>query len=204
MADHILSPLLTRLRCSVRPTDGLDHSDRHLLERYAAGRDAAAFEALVRRHGPRVWSACRAVLADPADADDAFQATFLVLLDKAGSVRWESSLGGWLYAVAHRVSVRLRARSARRRRLDAGLAPRPPEQPTDLSWREACAVLHDELDRLPERYRRPLMLCYLEGRSRDEAARQLGWSEGSVKGRLERGRELLRRRLLRRGIGLSA
>lgn len=181
-------------------------TDRELLDRYRHGGDQEAFAALVRRHGRLVLSACRQVLSDPADIDDAFQAAFLVLLRRARSMDWQQSLGGWLHAVAHRVAVHARAEGRRRR--DRESRAMPPERgeaeaPVELSWREACAILHEELEALPERYRLPLLLCYLEGQSRDEAARNLGWTVGALRGLLERGRERLRRRLLRRGVGLS-
>jgi RNA polymerase sigma factor (sigma-70 family) len=171
-----------------------------------AGRDEAAFAALLRRHGPAVRAACRRVLGDGPDADDAFQATFLVLWQHGHRVRRGRSVGSWLYGVAHRVACQARSAAVRRSQVEsrAAAAQVAPAEPSDLSWREACAVLHEELDRLPERYRMPLLLCYLEGKSRDEAARALGWSLGALKGRLERGRTLLRARLARRGIGLSA
>jgi RNA polymerase sigma factor (sigma-70 family) len=181
---------------------GETQSDRQLLDRFTTHGDQAAFADLVRRHGGRVLAACRQVLTDSADVDDAFQATFLVLLDKARAIRWQPSLGGWLTAVAHRVAVRARD-AARRRKRHEGESVKS-DAVIDPSWREACGVLHEELDRLPDRYRLPLVLCYLRGLSRDETAAQLGWSVGSVKGRLERGRDRLRRRLMRRGIDLSA
>jgi RNA polymerase sigma factor (sigma-70 family) len=179
--------------------------DAALLARCRGGDDRAAFEALVRRHGPRVLAACRKVLADPADIDDAFQATFLVLLQKPRAVRKADAVGAWLYGVAHRVAVRARDLAARRRTLLKRVLATDEAPPApDLSWKEACAALHHELDRLPDTLRLPLVLCYLEGLSRDEAAAQLGWTLNEVRGRLERGRDRLRRRLQRRGIALSA
>ena len=191
-----------RTAAATRPGE----SDRELLTRYARDKDEAAFEALVRRHGRAVLAACRHVLSDPADVDDAFQATFLVLLKKAQSADWQDSLGGWLYAVAHRVAVSARANARRRQTREQAAAGRAATEagPPDLSWREAVGVLHEELNRLPAKYRLPLLLCYLDGRSRDEAAADLGWSPGAVKGCLERGRDLLATRLGRRGITLSA
>src|SRR5439155_12116175 len=165
----------------------------------------SAFERLVWRHGPAVLAACRKVLSVEADAEDAFQATFLALLQGARSIRQRNAVGAWLCGVAHRIAVdaladTLRRRQRERRAARTEAAPAAP----DLSWREACAALHRELDRLPDKYRLPLVLCYLRGLSRDEAARQLGWTVQSLKGRLERGRLLLRDRLARRGITLSA
>jgi RNA polymerase sigma factor (sigma-70 family) len=199
MSGTALVPILRHLR---RTATAEAVPDRLLLGRFAADNDQAAFAAVVRRHARLVWCACRRVLGEAADAEDAFQATFLVLARRAGSVRWRESAGPWLYGVAHRVSLRARAAAARRRRRERqAAAPHDTARPpADLSWREACAALHEELDRLPEKFRLPLLLCYLEGKSRDEAARELGWSAGAVKGCLERGRCALRRRLERRGL----
>lgn len=174
-------------------------SDRDLLHRYARDRDEAAFEALVRRYGVGVWSAC--VRLAGRDAEDAFQAVFLTLSRKAGTVN--GSLPAWLHAVARRVASTLR-RNARRRSTIEATAARPDlANCTDSSLREALALLDEELSRLPERYRAVLIVCCIEGRSRDEAAVQLGWSAGQVKGRLERAREMLRTRLARRGVELG-
>jgi RNA polymerase sigma factor (sigma-70 family) len=180
--------------------------DADLLGRVAIDRDEDAFETIVRRHGSAVRAACRRVLGPTPDADDAFQATFVVFWREATRVRKSGSVGAWLYGTAHRIACQARIAAARRRRLEQHAAAATPigMEPTDPSWREACGVLHEELDRLPDRFRLPLVLCYLESKSRDEAAAQLGWSVGSVKGRLERGRDRLRRRLMRRGIDLSA
>src|SRR5262245_20331111 len=175
-------------------------SDRELLDQFTQTRDSTAFETLVRRHGPQVLATCRKVLPG-ADADDAFQATFLALASDARRVR--TAVGGWLVVVAHRVAVRLRSAERRRSAIEARHAG-PAADERDPSWRDACAVLHAELDKLPETFRRPLVLCYLRGLSRDEAARELGWTEGTLKGRLERGRLKLRGRLKKRGLTLSA
>jgi RNA polymerase sigma factor (sigma-70 family) len=198
------SPALTDLVRQLRTLDSATDSD--LLDRYLSLRDQEAFETLVQRHQQTVLSACRQVLTDTADIDDAFQATFLVLLSKTKSACWRPSLGGWLYAVAHRVAVHLRRTQQRRLRREAQVAIQQgvASQPLDLSWRESIVVLHEELDRLPHRFRLPLLLCYLEGLSRDEAATQLGWTAGTLRGRLARGRRMLHRKLIRRGITLSA
>ncbi len=179
-------------------------SDRELLRRFAARRDETAFAALVRRRGLMVYHTCRRVLRHDQDAEDAFQATFLVLARKAGSRAWQDSVAGWLHLVARRLA--LKARRPGRPTADvAADAPSPAPDPLDeLSGRELCAAVDEELSRLPSGYRSAVLLCCLQGLARDEAARQLGWSFGELKGRLERGRELLRRRLGRRGIALSA
>jgi RNA polymerase sigma factor (sigma-70 family) len=146
------------------------------------------------------------VLRDEADVEDAFQATFLTLLRKAATIRRGQALAGWLFRVARNLALHARAGAGRRRECEARAPDRPAgaEASDSLSWREACAVLHEELDRLPEQFRLPLLLCYLQGQTRDEAAKQLGWSVQSLKGRLERGRQRLRDRLARRGVALSA
>jgi RNA polymerase sigma factor (sigma-70 family) len=173
-------------------------SDRDLLDQYARDRDEAAFEALVRRYGAGVWAAC--VRLAGRDAEDAFQAVFLILARKAGTVT--GSLPAWLHAVTRRVAANLRRNARRRGEIEA--AVRQPEPLTDdPTLREGLALLDEELSRLPEQYRTVLIVCCLEGRSRDEAAAQLGWSEGQIKGRLERAREMLRIRLGRRGVELG-
>ena len=181
-------------------------SDTELLDRFRQRGDESAFAALVRRHGATVLSACRRILSDPADVDDAFQATFLVLFRKIRTAHGPT-IGTWLRAVAHRIAVRARSdshRRALREKAAAGCREQVAAPCHDLSWRDTVAILHEELDQLPEVYRRVLLLCYLSGQSRDEAATNLGLSIGAVKGRLERGRKMLESRLARRGIGLSA
>jgi RNA polymerase sigma factor (sigma-70 family) len=180
-------------------------SDSQLLERFLTCRDEAAFAALVRRHGPMVLAVCRRLLPDPNDADDAFQATFLVLVRKASSVGRPERLGNWLYGVAYRTALKARGHNARRRRFEQPLADFAADGGVaELVWRELRPVLDEELHRLPEKYRAPVVLCYLEGVSKREAARQLGWPEGTLSTRLHQARELLRGRLTRRGLGLSA
>jgi RNA polymerase sigma factor (sigma-70 family) len=204
MADRRLG---TVIRTLYRWADGGERSGPHdgrLLARFAAAGDAEAFDTLVRRHGPMVYNVCRRTLGDEHAAEDAFQATFLVLARRAPALDRRPSVANWLYTVA----VRL-ARKARRRSVPTFPDPPQPAAPhadplEQVSGRELCAVIDEELARLPDRYRAPVLLCCLEGRSRDEAARELGWSEGTVKGRLERGRELLRRRLTRRGLTVPA
>jgi RNA polymerase sigma factor (sigma-70 family) len=180
------------------------HSDRELLDRFASSADEAAFAALVRRHGPLVWGVCRRVLGNHHDAEDAFQAAFLALARKAGSVGRTGAVGGWLYRVAYHSAVRARARAQSQRRREQQIASAAlPDPLAEISGRELLAALDEELQRLPERYRTPLVLCYLEGRTRDEAARQLGWSLGTLKRRLGQGRQCLRSRLQRRGLALT-
>ncbi len=180
--------------------------DAELLRRYRDGRDQAAFAALLRRHGAMVFAVCQSVLRQRQDSEDASQAAFLILARQAGSIGRPEALGGWLQRVAFRVALRARAGQLRRRDCEAKAAHSVAAEPScdDLSWGELRAVLHEELATLPERFRAPLVLCYLEGLTQEEAARQLGWTAASVKGRLQRGRDKLRRRLERRGIALTA
>jgi RNA polymerase sigma factor (sigma-70 family) len=186
-----------------RPPD--QAPDGYLLERFTAHRDEAAFAGLVRRHGPMVLGVCRSILGHEQDAEDAFQATFLVLARKADSIRQRGSVAAWLYEVAYRVAIKAHAGSARRRARERRACAMAPADPTlDMTLRDLQRVLHEEMRELPDRYRVPLVLCYLEGLSQEEAARQLGWSKGTLRGRLDRGREHLRRRLTRRGVTLAA
>jgi RNA polymerase sigma factor (sigma-70 family) len=204
MAQGPLSGVLRHVRRLVggRPAEAA--TDGPLLEQFVRGRDEAAFAELVGRHGPMVLAVCRRVLRHEQDAEDAFQATFLVLAKKAGSVRRPEALGCWLYEVAYHVALRARAAAARRRqeerRSDVMTQPDPM---TEAAARELRAVLDEELHRLPAKYRAPLVLCYLQSRTNEEAARQLGWTKGTVSGRLARARGLLRGRLARRGLALA-
>jgi RNA polymerase sigma factor (sigma-70 family) len=209
-ASETLAEYLRRLRIR-HEADGA--TDAALLGRFISDRDETAFAALVDRHGPLVFHVCRRVLGDVHDAEDALQAAFLVLARKAAIVQPRESLTAWLHAVAHRVA--LKARSARVRRLRLIAVPGPqqlavlaadprPDPLAEISARELVAVVDEEVRRLPEAYRLPVILCCLEGRSLEEAARQLGWTPNSVKGRLQRGRARLHARLVRRGLSLSA
>jgi RNA polymerase sigma factor (sigma-70 family) len=179
-------------------------SDGQLLDWFVHQREEAAFAALVRRHGPMVLSVCRRVLRHSQDAEDAFQATFLVLAEKAPRLRQPELLANWLYGVAYRTALHARQRASRRserEREAATLSSLGSGSDTDSGeWRQ---VLDQELQGLPEKYRVPLVLCYLEGRTNEEAARMLGWPSGSMSYRLARGRELLRERLEARMAGFS-
>ena len=178
-------------------------SDGQLLARFSSGRgDAsaeAAFAALVARHGPMVWGTCRRILRDPHAAEDAFQATFLILVRKAGSVRVEDSLGRWLHGVGVRVALRAKAVEARRRGGDlSSLEPSVPALEPDLDGLRSA--IDEEVDRLPSSYRSVVVLCHLEGLTRERAASRLGCPVGTVNSRLSRAGELLRTRLTRRGL----
>jgi RNA polymerase sigma factor (sigma-70 family) len=184
-------------------------TDSELLGRFVGRRDGAAevaFEALVGRHGGMVLGTCRRVLRDPVEAEDAFQATFLVLARKAGSVRVDGSLAPWLHGVARRVAGKARAGSIRRRRFESSstAAGAEPSSEATLDEFDLRPILFEELDRLPEKYRTPVVLCHLEGKTHEEAAQELRWPVGTVSGRLSRARDLLRSRLARRGLSPTA
>jgi RNA polymerase sigma factor (sigma-70 family) len=197
MAKPTLSAVIGRLVGQARNGP----PDRLLLERFIAHKDEAAFAALVERHGAMVLAVARNVLQHRHDAEDVFQATFLVLARQAGSVRKRGSAGSWLHGVAYRLAQKARtAAAARHRRESRAPARASDESPDDLTWRELSAILHEELERLPDKYRTPLVLCYLEGMTQDTAAAHLGLAKGTLRGRMERGRLLLRGRLSRRGL----
>jgi RNA polymerase sigma factor (sigma-70 family) len=182
-----------------------DAPDRQLLERFAASHDEAAFAVLLKRHGPMVLGVCQSVLHDWHDAEDVFQAAFLILARKAGSIHRREAVSAWLYRVAYHLAVKAQAGAARRRIYEQRAAAMPSADPVlDMSLREMRNVLNEELQRLPEVYRAPVVLCCLEEKSLEEAARLLGWTKGAVKGRLQRGRERLCQRLRRRGLEVSA
>ena len=179
-------------------------SDSQLVERVLAARDESALLTIVLRHGTMVHNVCRRVLRDPQDAEDAFQATFLVLAQELHALRKHRSLAGWLHGVALRVSRKARARALARKRWEAGAARPEAVPPDDLTWSEVRSTLDVELSRLPDKLRLPLVLCYLEGQTQDEAAQRLGWSKSTLRRRLEQAREALGSRLTRRGIAWSA
>jgi RNA polymerase sigma factor (sigma-70 family) len=177
-------------------------SDRDLIQHFLSHHDEESFRALVRRHGTMVRCTCLRVLGNPHDAEDAFQATFLILARRGGSIR-ENSAGPWLHQVAQRAARRLRADIAQRRAQERQATPQPARPADEVTLRELQAALDEEVAALPEQYRAVLVLCCLEGKTRDEAAQELGWSPGSLKGRLERARALLQERLSWRGLSLS-
>ncbi|MFI5454407.1 MAG: sigma-70 family RNA polymerase sigma factor [Isosphaerales bacterium] len=177
-------------------------SDSQLLERFVGQRDATSFEALVARHGPMVLSVCRGILRDPNDAEDAFQATFLILVKKAGAIRGRVVLGGWLYQVAHRVAIQANIAAARRRarEREAGQMTTVSASSSPAVWYDLLPSLHEEIARLPEKYRLPILLCDLEGLPQAQAAGQLHWSERTLRRRLAEARDRLKSRLARRGL----
>jgi RNA polymerase sigma factor (sigma-70 family) len=195
-----LNKVLDHLRWTLAPADG-GLTDGQLLARFVASRDEASFAMLMRRHGPMVWRLCLRALGHDQDAEDAFQATFLVLACKAATVLKRESVGSFLYGVAHRIALKARAVRARRRSHEKQVKEMPhpgilPVEPQD--W------LDHELNLLPEKYRSVIVACELEGRSRKEAARNLGLSEGTVSSRLARARRLLAKRLSRYSVGALA
>ena len=177
--------------------------DGELLEAFVLRRDEAAFEALLRRHGPMVLGVCRRVLGNDADAEDAFQATFLVLVRKAATVRPRGMVGNWLYGVAHTTALKARAMNTKRQLRERAAADRRPLAVVDQTWDGLQSILDQELKGLPDSYRGAIVLCDLEGKSIKDAARQLGCPTGTVGTRLARGRRLLAQRLARRGVALS-
>src|SRR5262245_12821176 len=184
---------------------GPNLTDGQLVDCFVKHRDEAAFAALVQRHGPMVLGVCRQVVRDETAAEDAFQATFLVLARKAGSLRSGQAVGSWLYQVAHRLALRARTQENQRHQSERQSAMMRQTasllEPVD---HDLGPLLHEEVRRLPEKFQAPVILCYLEGKTAGRAAEQLGWRESVVRGRLFQARALLRTRLARRGIALSA
>lgn len=205
MAGAPVPLILRHLRGLLGVPGGETASDGQLLERFVNHAEESAFAALMQRHGPMVLGVCRRLLRHSHDVEDAFQATFLVLARRAAAIRKRQSVGSFLHGVAHRIALKLRAQAARRPQLGQTAEPLTLTEPSsETAWRELLAVLDEEVRRLPEKYRRPLILCYLEGKTHEEAARELDWPLGTVKGRLARGRDRLRVRLTRRGLTLPA
>ncbi len=206
MATGQLNGLVRYIHRIALGHDGGGLTDGELVKRFVGQRDEAAFAALVRRYGPLVLGVCRRVLHHRHDAEDAFQATFLVLLHKAGSIAQPELVGHWLYGVAYFTAKNAKASAARRRARERQVSEMPRAQPLsdEDGLRELQPLLDDEVNRLPEKYRVPVVLCELHGKSRKEVARHLGCPEGTVSSRLARARRLLRKRLAKRGLALSA
>ena len=205
MATGPMNKIVQQIRRAVLLQDDTGLTDGQLLKCFIDDREDAAFAVLVRRHGPMVWGVCRRVLNQDHDAEDAFQATFMVLVKKAASIKSHELLGNWLYGVANLTARKARAlkmkRHAREKQMDAFPEPLAAQENRQHDLRP---VLDGELSRLPEKYRIPVVLCDLEGKTRAEAARQIGCPEGTVAGRLARAREMLARRLTRRGVAVTA
>jgi RNA polymerase sigma factor (sigma-70 family) len=204
MTAQAMERWIHHLRRAALLSDGGGLTDGQLLQCFVLEHQSAAFEALLRRHGPMVLGVCRRILRHVQDAEDAFQATWLVFVRKAHSVSPPEKLANWLYGVAYRTALKAKAATARRwaKERQAGETV-PSNGDTDAVWRELQGLLDEELNRLPDKYRLPIVLCDLEGRTRKEAARQLGWPEGTVSGRLARARVLLAKRISRRGLALT-
>ncbi len=205
MAGSPLGMLLRHLTGGSEGATLAECSDGQLLERFVRHREEAAFAGLLRRHGPMVLSVCRRALANEQDREDVFQATFLLLARKAGSIRRRESVGSWLHGVAHRLAIRCRLQEDRRRvhERQAG-RDRALAAPTSEAWAELQALLDEAIAELPEKYRTALVLCYLEDHTHEEAARRLGCRLTTLRSRAARGRKRLRNALLRRGLMLSS
>jgi RNA polymerase sigma factor (sigma-70 family) len=203
MATRALNRIVQHLQHRALQHAAANLLDGELLEGYIRRRDQAAFEALVRRHGPMVLGVCRRILRNEADAEDAFQATFLILARKAGSIRQKGTVANWLYGVAHNTALKARAINRRRRSKEFAAGNMAAPKTSEETWRQVQGLVDGELSLLPEKYRIPIVLCELEGRTIKEAAAHLGWPDGTVATRLRHGRELLARRLARHGLALS-
>ena len=204
MRTRPINSVIEQLRRAVLLPDGAGLGDGDLLGSFIERHDETALAALVRRHGPMVWGVCRRLLSHH-DAEDAFQATFLVLVRKAVSIRSREMVGNWLYGVAHQTALLARRTAARRRAREMQVTEMPDIEAVQRNqWPELRPLLDEELSRLPDIYRAVVVLCDLEGKTRKEVARQLGVPEGTVAGRLARARALLAKRLTQRGVTLSS
>jgi RNA polymerase sigma factor (sigma-70 family) len=204
MATAAMDTVIRHLRQAVLRQDGAGWTDGQLLAAFIDRKDEAAFEALVRRHGPMVFGLCRRVVRNHHDAEDAFQATFLVLARKASSVKPRERVASWLHGVALRTALKAKAMTAKRQGREKQVTQMPePELSRKDSWRDLQPLIDQELNGLPENYRLPILLCDLEGKTIKEATQQLGWPQGTLAGRLARGRKLLAKRLANRGVVLS-
>jgi RNA polymerase sigma factor (sigma-70 family) len=200
-----MSNVIDYLRRAVLAEDEADRTDGQLLECFVSCRDEAAVAALVRRHGPMVWGVCRRVLRNHEDAEDAFQATFLVLVRRAAAISPREMVANWLYGVAHQTARKARATGAKQqaREKQVNQWPEPEAESEPDLWRDLQPLLDRELSRLPDKYRLAIVLCDLEGMSRKEAACQLGVPEGTLSSRLTTARTMLAKRLARHGLALS-
>jgi RNA polymerase sigma factor (sigma-70 family) len=203
MATTGVNGLIQHLRHAVLRQDGAGLTDGELMELYVTRREEAAFEALLHRHGPMVLGVCRRVLRNEADAEDAFQATFLVFARKAASIRSRNTVSSWLYSVAHNMALKAKAMNHKRRVKERESGTAPKEESRAEVWQELQVLLDAELSRLPDKYRVPIVLCDLEGKTIKDAARQLGCPQGTLATRLNRGRAQLAKRLARHGLVLS-
>ena len=192
MPDSNGNSVFRQLRLLLGAKHGSDLSDGQLLKRFIDHRDEDAFTALVRRHGKLVLGVCRRVLNHAQDAEDVFQATFLILARKACSIRRREAVGSWLYQTAYRLAQKTRARAEQERRREDRVAAAAQTNPVDdVGWREVRDIIDAEVARLPDKNRAAILLCYFEGRTQEDAARQLGWPARTLQARLARGLELL-------------
>ena len=204
MATETLTGVLRYVRHLTSAKECDEQSDSQLLLQFVGRRDEAAFAALLQRHGPLVFAVCRQVLREAHDAEDAFQATFLVLARKAASIRKRESLAAWLHKVAFNIAWTVKTSTSQRQANERqAISMSQTNLVDEVALRDLQTLIHEEVDLLAEKYRVPIVLCYLEGKTHEVAARQLGWPLGTVKGRLARARDLLRTRLVRRGLTLS-
>src|SRR6266404_217558 len=204
MSLSSMNRVMQRIRQVVVDADDPCESDADLLASFLSHSDSRAVSVLIRRHAPMVWGVCRRILLDHHDAEDAFQATFLVLLRKANTIKPRSMVGNWLHGVALQTALKARAMTMKRSTREKPMATVPDPAPKTTGDHPMLAFLDEELNRLPEKYRVVLVLCDLQGKTRAEAAKELGWAEGTVASRLARGRQMLATRLGRRGTVVSA
>jgi RNA polymerase sigma factor (sigma-70 family) len=205
MGQEPLSLVMQEIRRLAGAGQGGSGSDATLLQRFVGLNDEAAFELLLRRHGPVVWGVCHRILDRDHDAEDVFQATFFVLAQKAASIRKPESLASWLYGVACRLARKYQAEQARRRAHEKSIVSTTLADPVhEVAARETAQIVVEEVERLPEHYRAPVVLCYLVGRTHEVAAVELGCPVGTLKARLSRALKLLGKRLARRGVALPA
>jgi RNA polymerase sigma factor (sigma-70 family) len=206
VATSQMDSVIDSLRRAVLAEDEAGRTDAQLLECFISCRDEATVAALVRRHGPMVWGVCRRVLRNHQDAEDAFQATFLVLVRRAAAIWPREMLANWLHGVAHQTALKARATGAKRqtREKQVNQMPEPKAEGEPDLWRDLQPLLDRELSRLPDKYRLAIILCDLEGTSRKDAAQQLGIPEGTLSSRLTTARTMLVRRLARHRLALSA
>jgi RNA polymerase sigma factor (sigma-70 family) len=204
MNRNLLQTVLRQAEAFAAPGDVADDAD--LLARFSTTKDEAAFAELVRRHGPMVWSVCRQLLPNPADAEDAFQATFLALVRSAKSVRSAAALGAWLHGVAVRVAAKVKRSAVRRRQRETKVARNEALGPQSqgFAWADLLAAVHEEVRQLPDALRTAFVLCDLEGVRQPDAAARLGWKLGTLSGRLTKARQQLLDRLARRGIAAAS
>jgi RNA polymerase sigma factor (sigma-70 family) len=205
MATPQLRAVLQHIRSLPADQKLKEHTDGELLRAFQSRNDQAAFEGIVRRHGPMVLQVCRRVLGNVHDAEDAFQATFLTLAQRSASVRKNGSVASWLHGVGYRMATNARRSAARRRRHEQHASPSRGTDPAlHAAWQEFQGLLHEAIEGLPEALRGPFVLCCLENKSSAEAASALGLQDGTVRNRLARVRKLLRERVARRGVSLTA